>query len=209
MRRAGALAPRASPPFGGAQQPLRHVRHVTGGGEVATAVDPSEAPGANRVDLYLVGVRSFAAMGHYDDARMTLDAMAALPDGKVRAAVERIALEQEAEGPDAAIAAAEASGLDVGLTIDVLSGTAAGQGHFTTTYPAKALAGDLEPNFMLQLAHKDLALAIDLGAKLGADSLLGPVALEVYRTAMEEGRGPQDWTAIYPFTRERSGLEED
>jgi tetratricopeptide (TPR) repeat protein len=73
----------------------------------------SRRPGANRVDIYLVGVRSFAALGSYDDARTTLDTMASLPDGKVRAAVERIALEQEAEGPDAAIAAAEATGLDL------------------------------------------------------------------------------------------------
>ena len=108
-----------------------------------------------------------------------------------------------------ALVLAEASGLGVGLTIDVLSATPAGQGHFTTTYPSKALAGDLEPNFMLQLAHKDLALGIDLAAKLGADSLIGPVALEVYRAAIDEGRGAQDWTAMYPFTRKRSGLTDD
>ncbi|MDE0099054.1 MAG: sulfolactaldehyde 3-reductase [Truepera sp.] len=108
-----------------------------------------------------------------------------------------------------ALTLAEASGLDIGLTIDVLSGTAAGKGHFQTTYPAKVLAGDLDPDFMLRLAHKDLALAIDLGCRLGADSLLGPVALEIYRAAIDRDRGTQDWTAVYPFIRERAGLDGD
>lgn len=107
-----------------------------------------------------------------------------------------------------ALTLAEASGLDVGLTIEVLSGTPAGQGHFRTTYPSKALAGDLEPSFMLKLADKDLSLAIDLAARLGADSRLGPAALETYREAIAQQRGEQDWTALYPFTRRKAGLDD-
>lgn len=106
-----------------------------------------------------------------------------------------------------ALTLAEASGLDPHLAITVMSGTAAGLGHFGTTYPAKALAGDLTPDFALRLAHKDLALATDFAQKLGAASRLGPVALERYGEALET-RGAQDWTALYPFTREQAGLDD-
>jgi 4-hydroxybutyrate dehydrogenase/sulfolactaldehyde 3-reductase len=106
-----------------------------------------------------------------------------------------------------ALTLAEASGLDVGATLAVLADTPAGQGHFATTYPAKVLAGDVEPDFMLTLAHKDLALALDLAVQLGAESRLGPPALEAYRAAIEAGRGEQDWTALYDATRERAGLD--
>ena len=59
---------------------------------------------------------------------------------------------------------------------------------------------------MLKLAHKDLALAVDLAAKLGATSRMGPTALEAYQMAMEDGRGEQDWTALYPSARDKAGL---
>ncbi len=106
-----------------------------------------------------------------------------------------------------ALALAEAAGLDVGLTIEVLSGTPAGQGHFRTTYPNKALAGDLAPDFMLKLAQKDLALAIDLATRLGAQSRLGPAALERYAEAVARERGEEDWTALYPAVRQAAGLD--
>lgn len=105
-----------------------------------------------------------------------------------------------------ALTLAASCGLDIDLTLEVLAGTPAGQGHFSTTYPAKALAGDLEPDFMLKLARKDLALAVDLAAKLGADSRMGPAALEAYRAAIDEGRGEQDWTALYAAAREKAGF---
>ena len=43
---------------------------------------------------------------------------------------------------------------------EVMLGTVAGQGHMGTTYPAKVLRGDLAPGFMIDLAHKDLGLAL-------------------------------------------------
>ena len=46
-----------------------------------------------------------------------------------------------------ALAIAEGAGLDRDTVIEVLMGTTAGRGHLGTTYPAKVLAGDLEPGF--------------------------------------------------------------
>jgi len=101
-----------------------------------------------------------------------------------------------------ALTLAESLGLDVDLAIDVMSGTAAGQGHMSTTYPAKALQGDLTPAFMLDLAHKDLGLALDVAASQQVPVALAAVAREVYTMARRQGRGQEDWTAIYTMIRE-------
>jgi 4-hydroxybutyrate dehydrogenase/sulfolactaldehyde 3-reductase len=105
-----------------------------------------------------------------------------------------------------ALTLAEASGLEVALAMRVMAGTAAGQGHMATTYPAKVLKGDLEPAFMLDLAHKDLGLALDLAAGAKVPVPLGAAAREVYSLARSRGRGSQDWTAIYELAKELAGL---
>lgn len=102
-----------------------------------------------------------------------------------------------------ALALAEASGLDVDLTLEVLAGTPAGKGHFATTYPAKVLAGDLTPAFMLRLARKDLAIGTAFAARLGTDASLGVAALTRYDAALAHGRGDEDWTALYAEARRR------
>ncbi|MEM7027974.1 MAG: sulfolactaldehyde 3-reductase [Chloroflexota bacterium] len=107
-----------------------------------------------------------------------------------------------------ALTLAESIGLDVDLAIEVMSGTAAGQGHMTTTYPAKVLQGDLSPAFMLGLAHKDLGLALDLAAKMHVPLPLGAAAREMYNIAWAQGRNREDWTALYAMIRTLSGLDD-
>ncbi len=51
----------------------------------------------------------------------------------------------------------EGLGLPLEVALQVMNGTPAGKGHFTTTWPNKVLKGDLSPAFMIDLAHKDLA----------------------------------------------------
>jgi 4-hydroxybutyrate dehydrogenase/sulfolactaldehyde 3-reductase len=100
-----------------------------------------------------------------------------------------------------ALTLAERSGLDPELARKVMLGTAAGQGHMAGTYPAKVLKGDLEPGFMIDLAHKDLGLALDLGKSLGLPLATGAASIGAYDQARAEGRGRQDWTAIYAMLR--------
>jgi 4-hydroxybutyrate dehydrogenase / sulfolactaldehyde 3-reductase len=100
-----------------------------------------------------------------------------------------------------ALTLAQAGGLDVELARKVMLGTVAGQGHMGTTYPAKVLKGDLTPGFMIDLAHKDLGLALDLAAELGVPVATGRAAREAYTRAQAQGRGRQDWTAIYAMAR--------
>lgn len=98
---------------------------------------------------------------------------------------------------------AESIGLDRDLAIEVMSGTAAGQGHMTTTYPAKVLKDDLSPAFMIDLAKKDLGIAIKLSEQTGVPLVLAREAESVYSDAQAEGRGAEDWTAIYAMLRDK------
>ena len=105
-----------------------------------------------------------------------------------------------------ALAIAEGAGVDRDVAIEVLMGTTAGRGHLATTYPAKVLAGDLAPGFMVDLARKDLGLALQMGAESGSSRSMGISALPFYESARDQGMGRQDWTAIYKLVRESSGL---
>lgn len=96
-----------------------------------------------------------------------------------------------------ALALAEGAGLDRDTVIEVLMGTTAGRGHLGTTYPAKALAGDLDPGFMVDLALKDLGLALEMSAAADSPAVMGAAALPVYDEARRKGLGRRDWTAIY------------
>lgn len=105
-----------------------------------------------------------------------------------------------------ALVLAERAGLDPKLAREVMLGTVAGQGHFATTYPAKVLAGDLSPGFLIELAQKDLGLALDLASSLGVPVETGAAARGAYEHARQCGCGRQDWTAVYACARRRAGL---
>ncbi|MCU4161154.1 sulfolactaldehyde 3-reductase [Acidiphilium sp. AL] len=102
-----------------------------------------------------------------------------------------------------ALLLAEASGLDAELARTVMLGTVAGTGHMGSTYPAKVLKGDLSPGFMIDLAIKDLRLALDLGRSLNLPLETGKVAEVAYVSASEAGHGRHDWTALYAHAREQ------
>lgn len=98
---------------------------------------------------------------------------------------------------------AESAGVDRDLAIEVMSGTPAGLGHMSTTYPAKVLKDDLSPAFMIDLARKDLEIAISLSEQTGVPLALAREAESVYSAMQTEGRGKDDWTAIYAMMRQK------
>lgn len=101
----------------------------------------------------------------------------------------------------------EALGLDFEVALTVMKGTPANKGHFTTTWPNKVLKGDLSPAFMVDHAHKDIGLALDVANRLHTILPMGAAAREIYNQARADGRGKQDWTAILELLREASGLK--
>lgn len=49
---------------------------------------------------------------------------------------------------------------------------------------------------MIDLAHKDLGIALDVANQLHVPMPLGAASREVYSQARAAGRGRQDWSAI-------------
>lgn len=108
-----------------------------------------------------------------------------------------------------AYALCEALGLPFDCAWQVMQGTPAGKGHFTTTWPGKVLKGDLSPAFMIDLAHKDLGLALDLANQISVPMPMGAACREVYSGARAAGRGRQDWTAVLEHVRAQARLPRD
>lgn len=105
-----------------------------------------------------------------------------------------------------AITLAEKIGLDFDTAMAVMSGTPAGKGHFTTSWPNKVLKGDLSPAFMIDHAHKDIGIALDLANQVGVPMPMGAASRELYNISRVSGRGRQDWTAVLEQLRKLSDL---
>ncbi|EPS5527704.1 MULTISPECIES: sulfolactaldehyde 3-reductase [Klebsiella pneumoniae complex] len=101
----------------------------------------------------------------------------------------------------------EALDLSFDVALKVMNGTPAGKGHFTTSWPNKVLKGDLSPAFMIDLAHKDLGIALDVANQLHVPMPMGAASREVYNQARAAGRGREDWTAVLEQVRASAGLK--
>jgi 3-hydroxyisobutyrate dehydrogenase-like beta-hydroxyacid dehydrogenase len=99
------------------------------------------------------------------------------------------------------------SGLDPSVMLEVLRRTAANNAHLEMTYPNKALRGDFSPTFMIDLAHKDLSLGLELGAAQQVPLALGAVAREMFTAARAKGRGQLDWTAVMTVLEDVAGAQ--
>ena len=102
---------------------------------------------------------------------------------------------------------AKASGLDVNLAVEVMRETTAGRGHMNATYPNQVLSGNIEPGFMIDLAHKDLGLALETTAALRSPAFLGAAARQAYSIAQSNGQGRKDWTSVYLTLQQLAGMD--
>ena len=104
-----------------------------------------------------------------------------------------------------ALTLATSMGIKTEVCLNVLNQTPAGKGHLSTTYPVKVLKGDITPAFMIDLALKDLRIGNALAKELNIPLALGETAKNAYITAQDQGRGKQDWTAIYESLLQQVG----
>lgn len=96
-----------------------------------------------------------------------------------------------------------AAGVDQSTMVEVIQKTPAGMGHINTTWPSKALVDDPSPAFMLDLARKDLGLALMAAQSAKVPLATGSVAREIYNVASAAGHGDEDWTTgIYRAVKE-------
>jgi 3-hydroxyisobutyrate dehydrogenase-like beta-hydroxyacid dehydrogenase len=100
-----------------------------------------------------------------------------------------------------AAAAAEAlmmgkrSGIDL-KSLDAVIRNASGMSSAYAGMATKAFAGNFAPTFALDLAHKDLRLAMELADELGVPGLIAPQVLNLQRMARGMGLGPADSASI-------------
>ena len=100
-----------------------------------------------------------------------------------------------------AAAAAEAlmmgkrSGIDL-KKLDAVIRNASGMSSGYANMATKAFAGAFEPTFALDLAHKDLRLALELADELGVPGMVAPQVMNLMRMARGMGLGPADSASV-------------
>ena len=100
-----------------------------------------------------------------------------------------------------AAAAAEAlmmgkrSGIDL-KKLDEVIRNASGMSSAYAGMATKAFAGNFAPTFALDLAHKDMRLAMELADELGVPGLIAPQVLNLMRMARGMGLGSSDSASV-------------
>lgn len=88
-----------------------------------------------------------------------------------------------------------AAGIDLKKLAEVVSVSSGASGAFTSL-STKAMAGSFQPGFALDLAHKDLRLAVQLADRTGVPGMVAPNVLNLLRAARGMGLGGEDTSAM-------------
>jgi 4-hydroxybutyrate dehydrogenase / sulfolactaldehyde 3-reductase len=95
-----------------------------------------------------------------------------------------------------ALALSQRFGLDLAKTLDVIHGTTATNGQLKINFPNKVLAGDTEPGFTIDLAHKDLSLIVQAANAARLPMPVAATVREAFSAARARGFGNQDFSAM-------------
>ena len=95
-----------------------------------------------------------------------------------------------------ALSLSQRFGLDLATTLDVIHGTTATNGQLKVNWPNKVLAGDTEPGFTIDLAHKDLSLIVQAANAARVPVPVAAAAREAFSTARARGYGGQDFSSM-------------
>jgi 4-hydroxybutyrate dehydrogenase/sulfolactaldehyde 3-reductase len=106
-----------------------------------------------------------------------------------------------------ALALAQRFGLDLDKTLEVIHGTTATNGQLKVNYATKVLAGDIEPGFQIDLAHKDLSLVMTAANAGCVPMAIGAAARESLSMARARDWGGKDFSALLDALCETAGLE--
>jgi len=110
----------------------------------------------------------------------------------------------------AAAAEALAIGAMSGIDLQKLNHVIENASGFSWAYrsvAAKAFAGDFKANFALDLAHKDLRLALELADELGVPGMIGPQVMNLMRMARAKGMGGDDTSSLIRVYEQALGKE--
>ena len=102
-----------------------------------------------------------------------------------------------------AVAMIDAGGLDRAKAVAILTGGAPGSG-IVKRMADRIAARDFTPNFALRWMAKDIGYAIDDASKNGISLQTAAAALSVFKQAIAEGHGDEDFSAVSKSSKKRS-----
>jgi 4-hydroxybutyrate dehydrogenase / sulfolactaldehyde 3-reductase len=99
-------------------------------------------------------------------------------------------------------------GLSTATMFDVITNSLASNDHLKTYWPTKVLKGDVAPGFAIDLAYKDLSIAVGAAAAAGVPVFTGAAAREALSQARSgQGLGGKDITAVLLAAAANAGIE--
>lgn len=87
------------------------------------------------------------------------------------------------------------AGVDLGKIVEVIS-NGSGNSNAFRNMQNRSLRGRFEPSFALDLAYKDLGLAVELATEHGVPGMVAPQVLNLMRMARGMGLGQGDSTSV-------------
>ena len=149
--------------------------------------------------LFMVGATdaAFARVMPLLDAMGTTIHHCGLPGTGIRTKLVNNYLAIVACGFNAeALALSQRFGLSLEKTLEVVHGTTATNGQLKIAWSAKVLAGDTEPGFTIDLAHKDLNLIVNAATAAGVPVPIAEAARGSFDAARTDGFGGRDFSAM-------------
>jgi 3-hydroxyisobutyrate dehydrogenase-like beta-hydroxyacid dehydrogenase len=101
---------------------------------------------------------------------------------------------------------AKLAGVDLKRIVEVVS-NGSGFSNAFRNMTNRALKGNFEPSFALDLAYKDLSLAVELATEVGMPGMVAPQVLNLMRMARGLGLGQGDSTSVLKVYEKMLGQE--
>jgi 2-hydroxy-3-oxopropionate reductase len=99
-----------------------------------------------------------------------------------------------------------AAGIDVHKLYDVICNASGNSDAFRSLGP-KAFARNFKPGFALDLAHKDLRLALEMADDVGMPGMIAPQVMTLMRIARAKGMGQDDSSSLLRVYEQALGQE--
>lgn len=105
------------------------------------------------------------------------------------------------------LALAAKLGIDIAKLKEVNAGTSGTNGQFQFNFANKVLKGDTEPGFTIDLAHKDMSLALQAADEFRLGVPVGSAVHAVYGAARSGPYASKDFSALLEYACELGGVE--
>jgi 4-hydroxybutyrate dehydrogenase/sulfolactaldehyde 3-reductase len=97
-------------------------------------------------------------------------------------------------------------GLEAEVMIEVAGGTTATNGQLVTNFPSKVLIGDVAPGFTIDLAYKDLTLALAAAGRMRLGLPVGAAAHAALGAARSGESAGRDFSALLDHAAAIAGI---